>query len=285
MKYVVSALLLSGVAGVAHADILYGVTRSQLVRIDTANPGLVELVGNHGLSITSSSPTRRHGAFGLTYNRDDGKLYGVHYEFISSTGNFDQTLVSYDLNTGAATIEAYLGNSAVDGYFESLEYVDSLGSLVVSSGLNPSDGTYTQALYTLGTDGSRSLLSSNGRDNDYTVYDNTRDVFYTIDPNGVGNLTAVELTTGTNIDLGSINRGLAGVAYSETEDAIFTYDIFNQQLTRVESFRGTDPLQFTDLGLILAEDDLQGLAFVVPSPASIVMLGAGGLMLVGRRRR
>ncbi|MFG0305130.1 MAG: PEP-CTERM sorting domain-containing protein [Phycisphaerales bacterium JB040] len=275
---------MGGGAGFAHADILYGVTRTHLVKIDTTNPGLVQVVGAHGLGVTTSG-SKSHGAFGLTYNRDDGKLYGLHYAYDSATGNFDQSLVSYNLQTGLGTFESYLGNSGNNDYFESLEYVDSLGSLVVSSGLNPSDGTFTQALYTLDNAGNRSLLSANGRDNDYSVYDHTRDVFYVIDPNGVNNLTAVGLLTGTNIDLGNLSNGLAGVAYSQADDAIYFYDIQSQQLVRVDSFRGVDPLTLTDMGLILGEGDLQGLATVVPSPATLFLLGAGGILACARRKR
>lgn len=285
MRFVpIAAALLAGTAGFAHADIMYGVTRSQLVRIDTNNPGLVELVGQHGLSVTSSG-NKSHGAFSLTYNRADHKLYGLHYEYDTATGNFDQSLVSYDLTTGLASVTAFLGSSATAGYFESIEYVDSEGSLVVSSGLTLADGTYSQAFYTLGNDGSLGFLSANGRDNDYSVYDSTRDVFYSIDPNGVGQLTAVDLHTGTNIDVGAIDPGFAALAYSETDDAIYSYDIWSQELVRVDSFRGVDPLTVTDLGLVLAEGDLQGLAFVVPSPATVVLLGAGGLLAGFRRKR
>jgi len=285
MRFVpIAAALLAGTAGFAHADILYGITRTQLVRIDTDNPGIVELVGNHGLSVTTSG-TKSHGAFSLTYDRDSHKLFGLHYEYIAATGNFGQSLVSYDLTTGLGTVEAYLGDSATAGYFESIEYVDSENSLVVSSGLTLNDGTYSQAFYTMASDGSRSFLSANGRDNDYAVYDSTRDVFYAIDPNGVGQLTAVDLHTGTNIDVGAIDPGFAALAYSESDDAIYSYDIWSKQLVRVDSFRGIDPLTITDLGLVLAEGDLQGLAFVVPSPATIVLLGAGGLLAGFRRKR
>jgi len=275
---------MGGAIGTANADILYGVTRTHLVTIDTNNPGFVQVVGAHGLDVTTNG-YKSFGSFGLTYNRDDGKLYGLHYAYDSNTGNFDQSLVSYNLQTGLGSTEAHLGNSGNNDYFESLEYVDSLGSLVVSTGLNPSDGTFTQALYSLDSNGSRTFLSANGRDNDYSVYDHTRDVFYAIDPNGVNNLTAVGLHSGTNFDLGNLSNGLAGVTYSETDDAIYFFDIHSQQLVRVDSFRGVDPLTLTDMGLILAEGDLQGLATVVPSPASLMLLSAGGLVISSRRRR
>lgn len=288
MKYVIAAAAvgcaIGGIAGTAHADILYGVTRTNLVTIDTNNPGQVQVIGAHGLNITTDG-FKSFGAFGLTYNRGDGKLYGLHYEYDTSTGNFDQSLVSYDMNTGQASVTAYLGNSAVEGYFEAIEYVDTENSLVVSSGVNVQSQTYTEALYALDLDGSTTRLSVNGRDNDYGVYDHTRDAFYTIDPNGVGHLTAVGVRTGVNFDIGRITGGISALAYSESDDAIFSYDVWSQELVRMDSFRGVNALTLTDLGLVPTSDIIQGMAFVVPSPASLMLLSAGGLVICSRRRR
>ena len=44
-------------------------------------------------------------------------------------------------------------------------------------------------------------------------------------------------------------------------------------------------LTLTDLGLVPTSDIIQGMAFVVPSPASLMLLSAGGLVICSRRRR
>lgn len=279
MRFVpIAAALLAGTAGFAHADILYGITRTQLVRIDTDNPGIVELVGNHGLSVTTSG-TKSHGAFSLTYDRDSHKLFGLHYEYIAATGNFGQSLVSYDLTTGLGTVEAYLGDSATAGYFESIEYVDSENSLVVSSGLTLNDGTYSQAFYTMASDGSRSFLSANGRDNDYAVYDQSRGRFYVTDPNGVGRLSLVDLGTGATMDLGSILSSTGDLAYSADTDRILAYVVGTDELVSLGN--GLTSQSPVSLGLVGNAGVIQGLAFATdeeaPPPCPADLDGDGSI--------
>lgn len=147
--------------GIAQAQVLYGVTSSALVTIDTTTSSLTTTVGQTNLTRLIPGV----GApFSLAYNTADQTLYALAY----ATNLTQQYLVSFDRNTGTATLAAALGNPNVVGYYKALEYVDSLSSLIVSR--SSSGGSFvTDQLLRISPAGITALQASTGLDNDSSV--------------------------------------------------------------------------------------------------------------------
>ena len=137
---------------------LFGVTDNELVIIDPADPTHISVVGSHGLS------SDQYTLQGLAFNPLRDALVGLAYD----TDHY-QYIVEYDQLTGSATLGTNLGDADVSGWYEALDFVDSLNSLVVS---HTTSGAVTTNLYKLNAaHGSIEYLVSTGRDNDVGVYD------------------------------------------------------------------------------------------------------------------
>lgn len=255
-------------------ETLYGVTETDLIRIDLVNPANVEVIGPHGL-VPSELGGRSLGAFSMTYDRDGDRLIGLYYSRDELTGHFDQYLVEYDRQTGAATLVDLLAVSTDDGFVEAIEYVDSVGGVLLS---RDDDGTITTSLELLQPDGTTTPVVDNGRDNDYAVYDSVRDRLYVTDPNSVGRLSQVDLATGETVDLGPIFSSTGDMAYSPIADQIFAYVVDTGQLVTLGNGTGA-PFPIS-LGTVGGGSAIQGLAIIDggPLPACAADLDGDGLL-------
>jgi hypothetical protein len=196
-------------------------------------------------------------------------------------------LVEINPQTGQGTIAATLGDPAVVGFYEALEFVNSLNSLVASRSSAPGSAL-TDLLVRVNLDGSTSLLLSTVLDNDYAVYDMTRDFFYTIDPNNVPGqqFFRVNLTTGSVLNLGVIPSTLGEPAFSTDIDAIFALDFTNNNFYRLNLTNGGPPVTTALVGSIPGSQ-VTGIAFaptsVVPEPSTMVLF-ASALAVFGSYR-
>ena len=267
----IAGLVIAAGASVASAETIYGVTDSHLVKFDTANPGAVTVVGAHGFG----GANRR--LFNLAYNKSDGYFYAIGWE--NRVGDHaDQFLARIDPATGAGSVAANLGNSANAGYYEGIDWNDKRGSLTVANG-GAANGFDTVNIYDIAT---------NGRDNDFLVYDSKRDLTHVWDPNGLAQWTKTDLGTGNNVDLGAINNLLGEGAYSANQDAFFCYLISSAapySLIKITT-DGIVNITTTNEGFINMPVDtgaLTGLAFI-PTPGTLALLGLGALAAARRRR-
>ncbi len=144
---IIVVILMLTVSGV-QADQLFGVTATDLVRIDPANPAVVTTVGPHNLPL-HISPTS------LTYDPVQQQLVGVGYERSGATV-INQYLVAFSLQTGQSTLLSTLGNPATVGFYEALEYNNTLNSLIASH--ETTFGSFkTNQLVRMATNGATSL--------------------------------------------------------------------------------------------------------------------------------
>jgi len=240
-----------------HGATLYGLTGTNLVRFESTSPSVVTIIGPHGLPV---EPDPSWGVNYLAYHPGEGVFFGVYFGMPVS-GVSNQWLFTINPATGGGVLGASLGNTGANqNYFESIEYVNALSSLVISRGL----GTFSDSLFTITPGGVTAFLSSNARDNDYTTYDPDRNLFYTIDPNGLGVLETTIPATGTTATLGGLQGILIGdLAYDTHDDALYGYSYNSNHLYRITTTNGLAPIAVSDLGPI-GGDQLRGLA-VIPS--------------------
>ena len=206
-------------------------------------------------------------AFSLAYHKLERQLYGL-YANPQSSGH-ELYLVRLDPATGGATVVADLGYSGSVGYYESLEYVDSLGQIVSSRASSLGNVWQTDLLGRMATNGQFTTLCNNGRDNDYAVYDSRRNIFYTTDPNGVSRFTRVNLGTGSVTDLsGDLRTNLGDPAYDPDTDAFYAVD--TGVLYRWQT-DGTTGVTLTAVGTIPGSSSAAwgGLAFVADAPQAM----------------
>ncbi|MCH7792145.1 MAG: hypothetical protein IID31_07695 [Planctomycetes bacterium] len=252
-----SVILLLAHSAVAQDPVLYGITASDLVEIDRHNPSSVTIVGPHGLPITVNG-TIVWGPRQLVFHKREQRLVSIQNEFHGS--GVDQFLVEYDRSTGSASRLAVLGNSGTVGLVESMEYVDHLGSLVVSR--RPRSGSIvSRQLYTLSLDGVFEALVANGRDNDHGVYDSCRQLYYTADANGSGMVAHMDLVSGATTNIGPVSPEFAWTAYSEIDDLIYHYDRGIGGLWTIDTIGGFGPTVNTLVGVV-GSSAITGLAFI-----------------------
>lgn len=257
MRSITSRLFAASVAAIcvtvqARGATLYGLTTTHLVRFSSDSPGVVELVGAHGLP-----PASNFGVNYLAYHPGPRKLFGFHYS-IPVSGNSQVSLFAIDPVTGAGQFVADMGSTAPDrDYLESIEYVADLGTLVVSRGAQ----SFSTGFFTLSPEGVTAPLCNNGRDNDYSVYDSRRDIFYATDPNELGQLTIASLATCDTSNLGALGVVLADLAYDVGDDAVYGSDYPTNHLFRINTTNGGAPFTLVDLGAINTST-LRGLAVV-----------------------
>jgi len=289
MKRILLALALVLSTGtVSLSAPLYGVTSTHLVIIDPATANIVSTVGPHGFPAGTS--------LNLTYHPGQQMLYGIAYTMSGSVVT-NQYLAQVNPSTGAGSFVATLGTPSTVGYFEAIEYVHALDSLVASRA-SIIGSFVTDRLVKLALDGTVTpLVATPGIDNDHAVYDQTRNIFYTTDPNNPNpnqRFIQVDLSTGTIVNLPAIPFTMGETAYSPLLDAIFAVDYINNRLYRVDLTNGGAPITITTVGTIPGPL-VQGIAFafdatnIVPEPSSLVLftvaVATTGLVCLRRRTR
>ncbi len=241
---------------------LYGLTTTNLITFDSAAPGIVTVIGAHGLPAAGN-----FGVNYLAYHPVERKFFGFHYTQQIS-GNSQVSLFAIDPVTGVGQFVADMGSTAPNGnYPESLEYVETLQSLVMSRGPT----TFSNGLFTLTPTGVATPICDNGLDNDYTVRDSRRGILYTTDPNGAGQFTVASLAGCGHTPLGSLQGlQLGELAYDRPADTIFAHLPSTNRLYRISTTDGTAPIALTDLGPIGGGENLRGLATIPPAcPADL----------------
>ena len=247
---------------------LFGVTSSSIVIIDPINTNNVSVVGHHLL------PSDIQLLNTLSYDPSSQKLFGIGYNMSLETSY----LLEFDRKTGHGAIAANLGGFSSGGGFEAIEYVDSLNSLVVSANL-PNHGLSQQLLKISGS-GLTSPILVTGLDNDSAVYDSINDLFYTVDPNGAGQLVNVNLNSGVVSNLGSIPL-IQDMAFWQFDASIYSISVYTNQLYRIQTQNGLAPISVDLVGTV-SGDEIRGLAFAphaVPEPNILLLLTTGLLTL------
>jgi hypothetical protein len=165
-------------------------------------------------------------------------------------------LVRYDRRSGHATIVSEV-TDGTDGESDGLEYVSALDSLVYSKAF-VTDPFLTSEVRAIDLSGNSNSIvtTSPAIDQDLIVYDSSRSLFYSADPNGAGQLVAVDLEDGTHIGVGPVSSSMNDLAYDPQSDAFFALDSATTNVWKSPagsigfSIAGTTPVQ------------LRGIAFV-----------------------
>lgn len=249
-------MLLVPTAGNLAAGHLVGITANSLVVINPTNLTKVAVIG----TFTLPSPIQVFGA--LTFHRGSSRLYALGTAS-NSTGVTNEYLLAFEPATGNATVAASLeaswsttGGAVAMGY-EALEYVDSIGSLVATRFM----GNFAASTHVrMSENGTTSPLVSNSRDNDFSVYDLRRNIYYTADANEIGQIATVDLTTASTTPIGLFSYG--EMAYSPDDDRI--YVLGNPDAAVLRQIRTSDggaPITTSLLGSIPGQRVL-GIAYV-----------------------
>ena len=219
-------------------------TPTKIYCIDVENPQSVTTIGDHGLDFFNE-------VYNLAFNNSTGQLFAL------ANDGAVAFLVQFDVISGLGSVVSEIGAKGDVGLPDSLEYVHSLNSLVVSVGI--SNPTISPNFYTLNVDGTLNFLVNNRRDNDGSVYDSTFDVFYVLDVNNSGQLTKVDLKTGVNMDLGATGAAGSG-AFNSEKGGLFAAD--SGILVNIQTTSGLDPIQVVSVGPINIPEPIFGMAFV-----------------------
>ncbi len=228
---------------------LYGITPTNIVTFDSADPTAQTVVGPHNLPASQF-------AFLLTYHRAEGRLYARRTE-PAAGGTVDYMLYRFDPQTGAGEFVANLGNSAVIGALGFFEYADSLEAIVVSRG----DGVNRHELWTIDPNGALQFLVDTNRDHIAAAFDARRGVMYTVS-GGTARLATVDLQTGAVGELLptiSVNE----MAFVPCEDAFYARTSVGA-LHRILTTNGGGPVSNTNLGAL--GSGFGGIAYA-PDPA------------------
>ena len=279
MKVPLVALAALILPAAVHGQVLYGVTATSLVTIDPGT-GTTTTVGSLGLAANVIPGT-------LAWNPDQQALYGIAYQHAGLSVT-DQLFIRINPATGAATTIATFGAQAGGVVYDGLDYVDSLGSLVVGRGVGGGDSHSTQ-LATISLTGTVVDHVSTTLDNDILAYDRSHGVLYSIDPNSVGQFQKVNLTTGSFTSLGAVPSSTTGeMAYSTAANRLYAldYTLGNHNLYVIDTQGGDGPATLEST-VVLTGAQVQGMALAVPEPsewAAVAGLGLAGWALVRRRR-
>lgn len=278
-------ILLLSFSGVLRAEyVLFGITAGNLVIVDHNDPTQVTVVGPTNLA--SQGVVR---PISLAWNPQDGYLYGLGYDAPTGQPRTAEYLFRVDRATGAGSVVANLGNPTTYKY-QGLEYVETLHSLVASSGTRET----MSDLSALTADGAITPLLNNGFDNDWIVFDSFFDVFISTHVNiniDASQSVSTNLSSGQTTSLGLLPLDLADWAYNPDDGYIYGHSTFPNVpdpvpvMYRIQTNAGGAPIAYEQLAGQVPGDWLMGVAFgsAVPEPATWLMLG-GALLAVALRR-
>ncbi len=270
------------------ATILYGITTSNLVTINPSDPSQISVVGPTGLSGQGMARP-----ISLTWNPQDGFLYGVGYDQPTGQPRDHQYLFRVDPRNGAGTLIRDLGDPDVYK-FMGVEYIDPSETMVVTAGPN---GTQNE-LWSISTAGDTTLLWTSSHINHWAAYDSSLGVFFTVQVEGLAATSWIlrtDLLTGAYIEVGGMPYPLAGdVAYNSDDGFMYGATWPAQmgfppggvsELYRIWTTEGGAPIGYVSTGPI-AGDQVFGIAFgdEVPEPASCWLVGWGIALMVWASR-
>lgn len=244
--------------GFSDAQALYAVQANQdiLLQIDISDPDapITSNIGQLGTDFSFG---------GLAYDTNDNIMY-----MIGGRGN--NSLYTVNLDTGAATL---VGAHGIDDLF-GLTYDSSTGTLYATTRFR------SESLYTIDqTTGASTLVGgiSPAPGLDGLAYDTNRDRLVGL-YSGPGDLYEVNRANGstTLLNDGDVVNN-AGLAYDSVNDQYWYLD-FSSTLATI------DPDTFQrQTRAILTNQSYDGLAYVIPTPASAALLGIAGLATTRRR--
>ncbi len=198
-------------------------------------------------------------------------LGGTLYASAIADTNDNFELVSIDPVTGATTFVTDLPNNSFYGAAGN----ESQGILYLPNFDTESLMTYDPLTDTLSTVGP---YGGGFKVIEAMAYDDTNGVLYAYDAVAQG-LVTINTATGEVTDIGSldpIGGNSVGMAFDALSSTLYVSD--GDQLFTVDTATAATTL----VGKNTASVDFTGLAFVIPEPTSLALLGLGGL-LVARR--
>jgi hypothetical protein len=258
----------------AQAQNLYGHDNisHQLVTINSSTAA-VSPIGGSGLGSTVRIVS-------LAYHPTNG-LFGVGFDTTDALYHF----YGFNTVTGAATSISSLGVAASSA--DGLEYVGgSLNSLILfkSTGNN----FYGDALNTInpitGVLTSTGVSTGPSTDNDFGVFDSSRNKFYTMDDNH-GSIREINLSTGFANSYGSLDGHFGDGAYSSSADKIFHTGDSGANFYQINPSSLTSP---TLVGSFGAGKEIFGIASgpsAAPEPGTLVLISIGSMGFAVRLRR
>jgi hypothetical protein len=276
------APLIHPTSSASAAEILYGVTGTNLVTIDPTNPANVTVVGPHLLAPGAITGN-------LTYDPVTDRLIG---SVSLNPPSFTRSLYAFDRSTGQATFLSTVSDPSAQFIYEALEYVGgSVNQTIITRAPNsgPQTGISFEIHRVDPNTGATVLVVNNGRDNDFAAWDSRRNRFYATDPNGSvsNNIYEVNLATGSNTDwinvFQSTSQGPGELAYSSDHDAIYAVDFGNSSFYRINLNSAGDPVSISSIGAV-GGDRVDSIAFVVPEPSGALLVTILSSLLLHRRR-
>lgn len=225
MRHMGIVITLASTSGLGTAGDVFGVDGAEFFRVDPNDPGGAAVVGSLGLAPTDT-------AFELAYSPDDGRLYTIVQRGLGGSV-LGYELGWIDTGTGACTIIGPLFTNAELGYIESLEWVASIGELLLvhSDGGTADFGSDVFRSVDRVTGATAQLFQIPGLDADSSGYDSNRDAYYTLDPNGAG-WALIDAGSGSSSFAGTSRPTVGDLAFDPDGDRFLGIDFDSGELLR-----------------------------------------------------